>query len=205
MIGLIVFPAALLYLLLSIIVVRWAIRYAKDHGRSAKRWGWGAALVMYLIPFWDWLPTVATHQYYCAKDSGFWVYKTVDQWKAENPGVMETLVDNSPYEYPNWPTENWRGKKIASINHRFGMLYINHLTNSEGGELFMHVWRWQTELVDKKTGEVLAREVDFSTGNGLIGGEPELRFWLHSDGCIGGRDKAIRFGEFLKQFRGAKR
>jgi hypothetical protein len=205
MIGLIVFPAALLYLLLSIVMVRWAIRYARDNGRSVKRWGWGVALVMYLIPFWDWLPTVATHQYYCAKDSGFWVYKTVDQWKAENPGGMEGLVDNSPYEYPNWPTENWGSKKITSINQRFGLLYKNHLSGSGEGEIFSHVWRWETELVDKKTGEVLARRVDFSTGNGHIGGEPELRLWLHSDGCIGSRDNAIKFGEFLKQFRGAKK
>jgi hypothetical protein len=207
MIGLIVFPAALLYLLLSVVVVRWAIRHARDHGRSAKRWGWGAALVMYLIPFWDWLPTVATHQYYCAKDSGFQVYKTLDQWKAENPGVMEGLVDNSPSPdgSPNWPTEAWRGKEITSINQRFGMLYKNHFTSAEESELFLHVWRWQNELVDKKTGDVLARRVDFSTGNGHIGGEPELRLWLHSDGCIGGRDNAIKFGEFLNQFRGAKK
>jgi len=207
MIGLIVFGAALLYLLLSIVVVRWAIRYARDNGRSAKRWGWGAALVMYLIPFWDWLPTVATHQYYCAKDAGFWVYKTVDQWKAENPGVMEGLVDNSPSPYgpPSWPTEVWRGKEVASINQRFGMSYKNRFTDPEESELFLHVWRWKSELIDKKTGEVLARRVNFSTGNGHIGGEPELRFWLHSDGCIGSREDTITFGEFLKQFRGAKK
>lgn len=205
--GLVIFLAMGLYLLISLGVVAWAIVYAKKHGKSAKKWGWGAALVMYLIPFWDWLPTVATHQYYCAKDAGFWVYKTLDQWKAENPGVMEELVDNSPSPYgsPNWPTEAWRGKEVTSINQRFGMLYKNHFTSSEESEFFLHVWRWQNELVDKKTGEVLARRVDFSTGNGHIGGEPELRLWLHSDGCIGGRDNAIKFGEFLKQFRGEKK
>ena len=177
-----------LYLLISVGVVTWAISHAKKNGKSAKRWGWGAALVMYLIPFWDWLPTVATHQFYCAKDSGFWVYKTLDQWKAENPGVMEGLVEtnNSPKGAPpNWPTENWAGEKIASINQRFGMVYKSHLSTPDEGELFLHVWRWQDELVDKKTGEVLARQVDFSTGNGFIGGEPELRFWLHSDHCLG--------------------
>jgi hypothetical protein len=36
---------------------------------------------MYLIPFWDWLPTVAAHRYYCWKDSGFAVSKTLDQWR----------------------------------------------------------------------------------------------------------------------------
>ena len=184
-------------------VVRLAIRFARASGRSAKRWGWGAVLVLYLIPFWDWLPTVATHQYYCAKDSGFWIYKTLDQWKAENP---ETLMDNSPSErYPNWPTEAWRGMEITSISQRFGMLYKNHLTSPEEDELFVHVWRWQSELVDKKTGEVLARRVDFSSGNGLIGGESPMKFWLQSNHCMGSNEHAANFGEFLKQFRGAKK
>jgi len=90
--GIVIIGVMGLYLLISIGVVAWAINYAKKNGKSAKRWGWGAALVMYMIPFWDWIPTVATHQFYCAKDSGFWVYKTFDQWKAENPGVIGTLT-----------------------------------------------------------------------------------------------------------------
>jgi hypothetical protein len=80
------------YLLISIAIVRCAIRCARNSGGSTKRWGWGAALVMYLIPFWDFLPTLAVHQYYCAVEPGFWVYKTLDQWKQENPGVMEQLL-----------------------------------------------------------------------------------------------------------------
>lgn len=196
-----------LYLLISVSVVRWAISHARKNGKSTKRWGWSAALVMYLLVFWDWIPTVVMHQYYCSTEAGFWVNKTLDQWKTENPGVMETLVDNSPYEkYPNWPTEDWRDKKITSINQRIGLLYVNHLSNYEKGELFLNVWQWNTEVVDKQTGEVLAWEVDFSTGNGgYIGGMHSMKFWLQSDGCISSRDYSRRFGEFLKQFRGSKK
>lgn len=82
--------ALAVYLLISVAVVRGAISYARNNGGSAKRWG--AAIIMYSIVFWDWIPTVAVHQYYCAKDSGFWVYKTLDQWKAENSRVAETLT-----------------------------------------------------------------------------------------------------------------
>jgi hypothetical protein len=57
--GLVVFAAMALYLFISIGVVALAVRYARKHGKSAKRWGWGAVLVMYLVPFWDWLPTVS--------------------------------------------------------------------------------------------------------------------------------------------------
>ena len=90
--GFVIVVVGAAYLLISIGVVVGTVSYARKHGRSVKRWGWGAALVMWLIPFWDWLPTVAAHQYYCATESGFWVYKTLDQWKKENPGVAETLV-----------------------------------------------------------------------------------------------------------------
>lgn len=199
---LLVVPAAL-----GIAVWRWAIKRDKP---QAWRWGIAAALIIPAWAFWDYYPTKWTHEYYCEKEAGFWVYKTLDQWKAENPGVMETLVEannNSPEGMsPNWPTENWNGKKIASINQRFGMLYKNHLSNSEESRLFLNVWRWKTELVDKNTGIVLARQVDFSTGNGYLGSAMlPVKFWLQSDGCIGGREYSKRFGEFLKQFRGAKK
>jgi hypothetical protein len=196
MIGLIVFGAALLYLLISVVVVRWAIRYARRNGRSAKRWGWSAALVMYSLVFWDWLPTVATHQFYCAKDSGFWVYKTLDQWKTENPGVMETLVANrGASSTRQGDMENFTDTDF--LNQR-----INNVLKKSGPYLFNR-WRWEQEVVDSKTGEVLARSVGFSTGNGNIGGEPPLRFWLQSDGCTGSSAaNDSRFHAFRHQFLG---
>jgi hypothetical protein len=39
MFGLAVLLAMGVYLLLSVGVVKWAIRYARDNGKSAKRWG----------------------------------------------------------------------------------------------------------------------------------------------------------------------
>lgn len=195
MIGPIVFGAALLYLLIAVVIVRWAIRYARDNGRSAKRWGWGAALVMYLIPFWDWLPTVATHQYYCAKDAGFWVYKTVDQWKAENPGVMEGLVANKV-----WLHQQIDGKDIAIINQRMRLVY------AERNELFLHRWPDIRELVDAKNNEVLARYVDFSTSQERgHAGWSGWKFWLHNESCVSGRGKAIEFGKYYLQFKGSEK
>lgn len=205
--GLVIFGAMGLYLLLAILIVRWAIRHARKTGMNPVRWGWSAALVMYLIPFWDWLPTVAIHRYYCATEAGFWIYKTLNQWTAENPGVTDTLTDNSPHEkFPNWPLEDWNGKKITGINQRFGIEHSDHLSGSRDGELFMNIWRWQTDLLDKKTGEVLARQVDFSAGNnGYIGGMHSLKFWLQSDTCFSDKQDSRNFVELLQQFRGARR
>jgi hypothetical protein len=192
--GFVILVAMGVYLLISIGVVAWAISHAKKSGKSAKRWGWGVVLVMYLIPFWDWIPTVATHQFYCAKDSGFWVYKTLDQWKAENPGVMETLTTQRV-----WQHDYSGGRDVVHVNQRFDLEYI------DGIESFLNRWRWERQFKDIKTNEVVARYVDFSTGNGHIAGEPELRFWLHSDYCTGGRDRAIKFGEFAIQFKGVEK
>jgi hypothetical protein len=92
--------AVILYLLVSMILINLAKRFASKYDLNPKYWGRAGWLVMLLIPFWDWLPTIAVHHYACATQAGFWNYKTLDLWKRENPGVFETLaVDHLPSEY----------------------------------------------------------------------------------------------------------
>lgn len=180
--GLVIFGVIGLYLLISLGVVAWAISHAKKRGKSAIRWGVSAALVMYLIPFWDWVPTVIAHKYYCEKEAGFWVYKTLDQWKAENPGVAETLVANKGA--PSTRQEDMENyTDTYSLNQRFSWVV------KRTGPLLLNRWRWEKEVIDNKTSEVLVRYVDFSTGSGFVGGPPRrLRFWLQIDHCIGGQE-----------------
>lgn len=197
--GLVIFLAMGLYLLISLGVVAWAVSYAKKSGKSAKRWGWGAALVMYMIPFWDWLPTVAVHQYYCAKDSGFWVYKTLDQWKKENPGVIETLVANK-----GEPSSR-QGDMVNYTDTYFVNQRVNLIVKHNGQFLFNR-WRHEREVVDTKTNAVLARYVDFSTSQEQRqAGWSGWKFWLDSRNCIGGRDQLINFGNYYLQFKGAEK
>jgi hypothetical protein len=189
--GLVVFAVMGLYLLISLGVVKGAIAYAREKGKSARRWGWGAALVMWLIPFWDWIPTMVMHQYYCATEAGFWVYKTPEQWKQENPGVMETLVAfndgrSSHGAYMLNPRFNWAIKK--------------------DGPQWFNRWRWEQEIVDTKTNDVLARYVDFSTGSGSIGGPPQLlKFWLQNDHCGTGEYNQGMMYSFKSSIRGSKK
>jgi len=196
MFGLAYLVAFGVYLLISVGVVKWAISYARKNGKSVKRWGWGAAFVMYSIVFWDWIPTVAVHQYYCAKDSGFWVYKTLDQWKAENPGVMEGLVYNKAIPY----TQTQDG--IATVlNQRFIHLYRYE------GPFLLNRWRIETEIRDSKNGEVIAREIGFSTSQERRqAGWTGWKFWLDSERCHieNHRDKGS-FDKITSQFEGAKK
>ncbi len=134
--GLVIIGALALYLLLSIVVVVAAVKFAKNNGKSSKRWGWGVALVMYLIPFWDWIPTVAVHQYYCKTESGFWIYKTLDQWKKENPGVAETLVANK-----GAPT-----KRLGDMTNYIDTYNLNQQFDwvvTKTGPLFLNRWKWE--------------------------------------------------------------
>jgi hypothetical protein len=167
-----------LYLLISIGVVAWTVRRVRKSGRSTLRWGIGALVVLYMIPFWDWIPTFLAHEFHCARETGFWAYKTSTQWKTENPGMVERLVAKTPA----------RPTRIGDMENFVDTYFLNQRINwkiQKSGPLLINVWRWQQEIVDNKTNEILARSVDFSTGNGNIGGEPPLRFWLQRAGCTG--------------------
>jgi hypothetical protein len=180
--GLVIVGALALYLLIAIAVVIGAVKYAKQNGKSAKRWGWSAALVMYLIPFWDWIPTVAVQQYYCSKEAGFWVYKTLDQWKKENPGVAEMLV----------ASKGSPSTRQGDMTNYTDTYFLNQRLNwviKKNGPLLLNLWRWEKHVIDTKTNDVLVRYIDFSTGGGFVGGPPrELKFWLQSDHCNGGQE-----------------
>ncbi len=196
MMGLIMLMFLAVYVLISIWVVRRVKTYARANGKSVTRWGWGAALGMYMLVFWDWIPTVVAHKYYCSTEAGFWVYKTPEQWKAENPGVMETLLEN----------KNTSTSREGGMNNFVDTNNLNQRMNNilrKSGPYFINQWRWEQEIVDTKTDEVLARYLDFSTGNGNIGGEQPFRFWLQSKGCSG--ESAVnnsQFYNFRHQFLG---
>lgn len=202
--GLVVFGAIILYLLISIAVVVGAIVYARRHGKSAKRWGAGAALVMYLLVFWDHIPTLVAHKYYCEKEAGFWVYKTLDQWKADNPGVVERLVANKG------APSNRQGDMTNYIDTYFLNQRFNWVVKHNGPLLFNR-WRHEQEVIDAKSGEVLARYVDFSTAQQQReAGWSGWKFWLDS-GFLGnrycsseGRDESS-MRQFKNDFRGAEK
>jgi len=196
MFGLLVLLGIGLYLLISFAVVHGAISYARRSGKSPKRWGWGAAFVMYSLVFWDWIPTIAAHQYYCATEAGFWAYKTPEQWKKENPGVMETLVANnipitvkSQDDGSNWSSTEQLNQRINQVG-------------TQSGPLLLHLWRYEAELVDNETNEVLVKSVDFSTSGRVQRADRSWKFWLETRHCPAYKDRAIQFGKFLEQFKG---
>ena len=199
--GVLAWPLVLLVAILVAfaVVISLAVAYAARSGKSKWRWGILGFLVVYLPIFWDWIPTVVAHKYYCSTEAGFWVYKTPEQWKKENPGVMETLV------YDNKETSSRQGDMMNYTDTYVFNGRLNYVSK-KNGPFFLYRWKWERQLVDTKTGEVLGRYVDFSNGNGFITSQDvPLKFWIQSGYCSGGRDRAIESGNWMNQFKGSEK
>ena len=171
MLGLSVLVIFAAYLLISGLVVWLAVRWAKK--RNHKPWVWGglAAFLMYNLVFWDLIPTLAMHKYYCATEAGFWVYKTPGQWAKENPGVAETLT---------WKRQAGYLRKDSRLNERF---VLEHSTNRKSR--LLPIRSMETTIKDTHTNEVMARAMSFSSGYGAlgVGMRGAWRFWTHHKPC----------------------
>ncbi len=198
MLGLAVLFAIGAYLFISLLVVRLSARWAKKRGRKGWVWGGVAAFAMYNVVFWDLIPTLVMHTYYCSTEAGFWVYKTPEQWVKENPGVMETLASNNGLVRKS-VGDGTSYTDTSSLNSRFDWVL------KKSGPSIFNRWRREQKLVDKNTGEVLARYVDFSTGNGNLGGQPPFKFWLQGEHCIDGKRNDSLMWQFTENFMGVKK
>lgn len=196
MLGLMVIGGALIYLILWISVTAWAYRWAKRRGYSKGRTlgaTFAAFFVMWLLVFWDWIPTVAAHKYYCEKEGGFTVYKSLEQWQKENPGVVETLTPyvkvidkinpllSVPYQepHPGAGYHSWFNERIY---------YDSDLEWDITKPFPVH--KWTTYLADSKTNTKLAEFVYFRSGypNAMTtGGLSGFKFWLAYPDCGGER------------------
>ena len=176
MIGLAYILFFVVYGYLSIKVVKYAANLATDLDRNPKPWAFLAGFVMYNLVFWDLIPVYATHAYYCAKLSGLTVYKTPEEWKAENPGVAGHLSSAPPQIIAN-PD----GYTIP-LNQRF-----DRIVKYEKLPLFH--WVLYRRVVDRKTGEKLVeeRDVTLRMQNFVVSGVVSVRnlkIWLgKADRC----------------------
>lgn len=186
MIGLLFLLAFGIYLAVAVWVVKVTVRWARKNGRSVKRWGFAAAFFMYLLVFWDHIPTLLLHKYYCATKAGFWVYKTPEQWKKENPGVAETLTWTSSSPEYNAPNIT-RGYKL---NERFAW------TIQTVDMPILPVSVDYESIVDLKNNEIVVKRIN--VGAGYAGGKQMLRFWTNLEPCI---PNIKEFGYYQRTFK----
>ncbi|MBE0654646.1 MAG: hypothetical protein IH594_12655 [Bacteroidales bacterium] len=168
----------LVYLAVSFTVVVMVVIWAKKRGRRPWLWGLFAALFMYNLVFWDLIPTYVVFKYKCYTESGFWVYKTPEQWKEENPGVAETLTWSDKLE-------NFQSLGITrgyKLNERIAWVFIEHPTP------IIPITTQQEMIIDLRSNEPLVKRVriysSYKDGSGF------LRGWVYH------RQKYYRVKEF---------
>jgi len=191
MTGLAVLFVLTLYGWLSFGIVWLVVKWAKKRGRSSIRWGILAGLVMYHLVFWDFLPTLIVYKYYCATKAGFWVYITPEQWKAENPGVAETLTwkELSPDYKAAGVTRGYK------LNERISWI----IKETKGSIIPVGVT--EELIVDLKNNDVLVRQV--SVGAGRAWNEI-TRFWTHFGHCSPSYKEFGKYQTAFKKLGGTK-
>lgn len=180
-----------LYLLLSVGVVVLAAKAAKTGGVSGWKFGLPAGIVMYHLVFWDWIPTVFVHKYYCSNESGFVIHKTIDQWVEENPGLAEKLT---PYDEINAIKKG--NETHFDLNQRF-------LEKSITVSRDMGIREKRFEIVDKENNETIAQYTDFDTNirSGSSGSRNfrDYKVWMKVSTCDEQRADSAAFNGFLKK------
>ena len=155
-----------------------------DWSPAIRRLSAGVGFLLVFLPvFWDWIPTVWLHSYYCDNNSGLTVNKTLDDWQKENPGVIETLVQ------PKSPRQLAAGdRRVYELNQRFRW-------EVESTSKHLGLRETQNRIVDSITGEVLVRLIDYSDGMGKLQTFRDFKVWLARNSCPaqGGKE----FGRLL--------
>ena len=181
MIGLVFVIGGLFYVLLIILATRWAFRWAKGKGFPKGKSCVIAALGFMLanLPiFWDSIPTIVANWYYCSSEAGFSVFKTIDQWKVENPGTAERLTwkDISPDEVLANGTRRYllNERMVWEARKRSPIPFISTTLNED-------------LIVDQKTGQILAKRLGVGSGysNPIVAGNDwrGFKFWLTTGRC----------------------
>ena len=197
MMGLMVLGFFAVYLALSVWAITAASGWAKANNKKPWLWGSLAAFVMYNLVFWDLIPTLIAHKYYCETQAGFWVYKTPEQWVKENPGEMETFKQSLS------PTRLGLDKHVAEknwLNQRF----YNEIKRRK----FLHsLSQTESKFYDAKNGELIAKSVNFWRGTPIwaFNTFDELRQslglgWGNRQCRVNGKSPTDTFDQYIYQF-----
>ena len=158
MMGLMALGFFAVYLALSMWAVTATSGWAKANNRKPWLWGSLAAFVMYNLMFWDLIPTLVMHKYYCDTQAGFWVYKTPEQWKAGNQDV-ETLDDKIYLRDSKYSGKKGNSTYTFSLNAN-----VSRVNKEYSISRWFPIYKQERFIQDDKTKQSLVRYVDFWAG-----------------------------------------
>jgi len=210
-VGFVILGGFIIYLIVSILIIVLSARVAQKRGKSGWKGALIASVVMYLLLFWDQIPTHATHKYLCMTQGGVTLNKTLKEWKQENPGVSDMLNPDpkaSQEKYLEKIEGSRRIYKLPDNSELIAHYYPNRIDymytdmkRSNGTKLYWLNQRfgWETQtskhlfgirkreeqIVDLTTGEVMARYVDFDTDQNPKNPKRfrDFKIWIQSETC----------------------
>ena len=191
MMGLMILGALAIYLLVSVFVTRKAASWAKANNKKPWLWGGLAAFVMYNLVFWDLIPTLVMHKHYCDTQAGFWVYKTPEQWKLENPEVKLNKQTNRKYE----GTDNDH-TSIEAMNQR-----LNLVRKLNPASFWLPIYKMETYVEDVATKQILIQRKDYLSGYRRGAGIGNIKLWMGSRSCDEENKTLLAFGFIEEKFR----
>jgi hypothetical protein len=164
------------YLAISIFATRYVMAWARENGRRAWLWGCIAGFAMYNLVFWDLIPTLIMHKYYCSTQAGFWPYKTFGKWESENPGILDTLKESlDPTQVYFRETGQLLKQGLPADTERYWhtqRFYLDKARTQLPGSLV----KIENRFFDGENHEEIARSIDIwrgMSGNALaLGGSP---------------------------------
>ena len=188
MLGLVVLIFFWIYFFVSIWIIKKVAHWAKVSNGKTWLWGGLAAFIMYNLVFWDWIPTLIAHKYYCSTQAGFWIYKTPEGWQKENPEMKEN-VSYKEQGSPN--SKDYLGQEI-----KYGWktsFFLNKRTHIKIEETvisnvpLISLRRREETLFDARKKFILIKKITFETGHSS--GAPrdlsDFKFWINFKPCNG--------------------
>lgn len=199
MLGLMYLGTALLYFAVMWIVIRWAWRVGRNNGGSLLRsfsFAFAGFLMVYLPLFWNHIPVTLKHRSLCATDGGFNLYKTPEQWVAENRDHIAALngIDLNKMS---------KSRKVGDGYDRyeyFGGLLASESRHTRSRVFQVDVLRVESLEVDVRTGAVVASLVDYQ-----IGSRDDVRLWFAGKSCFAPNDArnpftlSVKFNQQLRE------
>ena len=204
--------AVIFFIIIYFIILLWITFTAR---RWARNWGFSrvgtflwtllAFSLVFLPVFWDWIPSKISYDRLCREEAGVTQYKTLEQWKAENPGAYENLRI-----YTDADREEMYALKAQLFIERNGdKINVLSMTTPRFGtytyrtKLPFMITKWTTEFIDEDTKETLIKLIEFDAGPGNVlelGGD-SYKIWLNQPLC---GDKGSEFWRITDEFKKRK-
>jgi hypothetical protein len=174
MIAIAYFFALCVYLALAFFVTRAAVRAARRRGISGWKWGVPVALALYLVVFWDHVPTLLLHEYKCAKEMRLDVVMTPEEWRRKNPDEeVRPFVGKSSFYASREAAGFWLNQRFANIR------WVEQLP-------ILPVRVVHEAVIDMKGNIVVVENVSVTSGYSVFGsgdGWNAMKFWMGRKTC----------------------